>query len=237
MKSQAALEFMSIIAVGLTLIAVASFFGVDYITSYFSDINVINAKQTADNILSSTNLVYAQGVGATTKVYVNLPSNLVRDRTYVYGKEINLRFMDGEMRDLYRNTKVNVYGSIPLNPGRVALTIKMFSDGAYLFVNEHDIAIVYVRTFNDSNYANFDDNFSVGDTIYYEINLADINLAAKSSNVNIAIYKPDGNLFDGKNVFVNGEYKGNFSATEKGHWIISAMLPTKVVGTSVFEVS
>jgi len=236
MKSQSALEFMSIIAVGLTLIAIASFFGIDYITSYFSDINVINARQTVDNIVSSTNLVYAQGVTATTKVYVNLPSNIVRNRTYVYGKEINLRFRDGELRDLYRNTKVNVYGSIPLNPGRVALTVKMFSDGAFLFVDGQDIAIVYVRTFNDSNHDNPDDIFSDGDTVYYEIDLADINLAAKNSAVNIAIYKPDGSLFDEQNVLVNREYKGEFTVTEKGHWVISAMLPTKIIGTSVFEV-
>ena len=61
MKNQSAIEFMSVIALGLTLIAVASFFGAEYIVSYFKDIDVINARQTIESIVSSTNLVYAQG--------------------------------------------------------------------------------------------------------------------------------------------------------------------------------
>ena len=245
MKNQSAIEFMSVIALGLTLIAIASFFGADYIISYFKDIDLINARQSVDSIVSTTSLVYAQGVGATSKVSLNLPNSIQRNRTYIYGKEINIRLYDGtSVKDVFRNTKVDVYGSIPLRGGRISLTVRMYSGGGYpngavLFVNDQDISLVYVRTCNDSNCNQYKDSFNSGDTIYYGIFLADSNFNGKSGNVNVAIYSEDGKLYHSQDVYIpSSGYIGNITINTPGHYLLSVMLPdTRIIGTSLFDVS
>ena len=250
MKNQSAIEFMSVIALGLTLIAVASFFGAEYIVSYFKDIDVINARQTIESIVSSTNLVYAQGAGATSKVYLNLPSGMQRNKTYVFGDEINIRLSDGtSVKDIFRNTKVNVYGSIPLAPGRVSLTVKMlprgtysgvfFDGGAVLSVNELEIPTVYVRTYKNSDCnTSLSSKFNTTDTIYYGIHLWDNQMNEKSSSVNVAVYYPNGSLYytEDVNVGTNG-YCGNFTVSTPGYYLISVMPSSeRIVGTTLFEV-
>ncbi len=238
MKSQSAIEFMSVIMIGLVLIAVASYFGVDYITSYFGDMNIINAKQTVDTIVSSTNLVYAQGVDAQTQIFVTIPSGIVRSKTYVYGDEIHIRFKNGNIKDFYKNTRVDVFGSLPLNPGKVSLKIRMTEDGAFLFIADHDISLVYVRTFNTSSHTDYVDNFSVGDTAYFGVALMDINNNYKNSVVNLIIYRPNGTILAEENVTVNGIFYSDFVVDEVGTWLISAMIPeTKVIGTALVKVS
>ncbi|MCD6575951.1 MAG: hypothetical protein J7K73_02210 [Nanoarchaeota archaeon] len=240
MKSQSAIEFMSIVALGLVLIGIASFFGVDYITSYFSDINVVNAQQVVEGLISSINLVYAQGVGATTKVYVTIPSNLDRSGTYIYGDEVTLRFRDGSVHDVYKTTKVNVYGSIPLNPGRVTLTVKMTEYGAIVFVNDHTISSIVVEVYNDSSYQNQDNTFSPGETVYYSFYLANESYDfSASSDVNLTIYYPNGTIATTSVVSVTNAYSGSYVVGNAlGRWVISAMIPdSKVIGAAVFKVT
>jgi hypothetical protein len=242
MKSQSALEFMTIVAIGLTLIAVASFFGTDYITSYFSDLAIVNAKHTVESIISAANLVYAQGVGATTKVYVNIPDKLQRNRTYIYGREINFRLGGANPTDFYDKPNINVYGSVPLFGGRTSLTVKMVNygvdSGALIFVNGVSPQIVYVRNCNDSNCNNYSDNFSLGSTIYYKVRLADIDKYV-GGDVNIQVYSPNGSLFyqEDRHVGTSG-YVGNFTPNVPGAWIVSVLAKySSIIGTSLVNVS
>lgn len=240
MKSQSALEFMSIVALGLILIGIASFFGVDYITSYFSDINVVNAQQVVESLISSINLVYAQGVGATTKVYVNIPNNLDRSGTYIYMGEVNLRFRDGGIHDVYKTTKVNVYGSIPLNPGKATLTVKITEYGAVVFVDDHEISGVVVDVYNDTSHYNQDNIFSPGETVYYGIYLANESYGfSGSSDVNLTIYYPNGTIATTSIISVTNSYSGSYVVGDVlGRWIISAMIPdSRIIGAAVFKVT
>ncbi len=242
MKSQTAIEFMSIVALGLTLIAITSFFGVDYITSYFRDIDSINAQQTVDTISSSINLVYAQGAGAVTKAYINLPNGIDRSGTYLYKDEINLRLSGKHSKDVYKTTKIRVYGAIPLNPGRVTLSVEMVQPigAAVVFVNDHNPSGVFVEVYNDSSRTMVDNTFSGGDTVYYTITLSDenFNLRRGDSPVNMTIYYPNKTIAESYVANVHDYYLNNYTLPSiNGTWIISAMIPdSRIVGAAYIKV-
>jgi len=239
LKAQSALEFMTVVALGLILISIASFFGVDYITSYFTDINSINARQTIESLVSAINLVYAQGVGAQTKVFVTLPNGIQRSNSYISGNQINIRFSDGVERDVFRTTNLRVLGTLPLNPGRTPMIVKMESIGAVIGIAEHDVCFIYALTYSDSSYNNIEDNFSVGSTVYYLIYLEDVNGNSVDSNLNIKIYNPQREVFiDFNTSTTNGYYNGSFVPNAAGDWLISALnIDTNVVGTALINVT
>jgi len=242
MKSQSALEFVTVVAIGLALIAISSFFGADYITTYFDSINSINAEQTVDNVVAATNLVYSQGVSAQTKTFVTIPSNIILNRTYISGNEINIEFYYGSnIKDVFNNAAVNMTGSIPLYGGKLTLYVKMEPNRTAVIFVDAPVSYMLINTFNNSARTNPDSNFTLGETVYYSIYLKDFNNSAVDSNINIKVYKLDGSQF-GSTVSTNtssGNYNGSFNLTESGYngkWIISVVdMSNQIFATNMFN--
>ena len=116
MKSQSAIEFLSIVSLGMIILVITSYMGYSYVNNYFFDTNSLNAKQTAKITASAANLIYAQGLNASSKVSVKIPYNILRNRTYINEKEINIRFSDPP-RDAIGFAAANMTGAFPLKEG------------------------------------------------------------------------------------------------------------------------
>jgi hypothetical protein len=242
MKSQSALEFVTVVAVGLALIAVSSFFGADYITSYFDSINSINAEQTTNNVVAATNLVYSQGVGAQTKTFVTIPSNIILNRTYISGNEINIEFYyGGHIKDVYNNAAVNMTGSLSVYGGKLTLYIRMEPSRTAIIFTDAPVSYILVNTFNNSARTNPDNNFTFNEIVYYSVYLKDFNDSAVDSSINVNVYRTDGSQF-GSTASTNtsgGSYNGSFNLTESGYggkWIISVVdTSNQIFGTTLFN--
>lgn len=249
MKSQAALEFMTIVALGLILIGAASFFGVDYIYTHLRDTNIHTTKQNINNIISGINIVYAQGIGAKTEVFVNIPEGVDRSNTYVYGNMINYRLNGQRAIDVNQNSKINVFGAIPTQQGRYTIFIvldeeeDMGIEGALLFVKDADISSMLVLTMNDSySSGKFQNEFEVNDDVYLLISLFKENFELIGREIELNVYYPNRTLYFNETINVLGEIPGFekniMNVQEEGMWLISAMDPnSKIIGTAYFIVS
>ncbi len=246
MKSQSALEFMTIVGIGLVLLALTSIIGTDYISNYFSNIDVINARQSVSNIISASSLVYSQGVGAQTKVAVTIPSKMIRNFTYLSAQEVNFRF--GQMEkptDVFRDTGVNISGTIPLLSGKHYLYVKMAPNffnpnktEIHVYLEDSNYSYIGVQTFNDSDASIFSDNFAVGQKIYTGIIVANLTDYPKAPFVNFKIYNIGG-LEIKDDSFNITSYPHIYGTTiySPGIYLISIEIPqVNAVGTHMIHV-
>jgi len=237
MKSQSALEFMTIIAIGLMLISISSFFGYDYIFSYFDNVNTINTRQTLSTIISAVNLVYSQGIGAQTRAVVMIPSKTDPSYTYISGKEINFR-LSGRVRDIHGSTATNILGSLPKGEGETTLYFKMTPEGAIIFLDS-PVSYVILKTFNDSARTNPDTSFNVSDIVYYSAEFKNFSDSNIDADLVVNIYYPNSTLYlNESGTSSNGVYQGSFVVSEKGPWLISLVVPeVNIFSTKLIFVS
>jgi hypothetical protein len=239
-KSQSAIEFLSIIALGLILLIMTSYVGYNYVTNYFLDTNSLNARQTVSVVSSAANLIYSQGINASTKVLINVPYDVDRNHTYIYGKEINLRFSDPP-RDATGYASYNLTGTIPMKPGPNVLYLKMTPDGVKMKVDD-DIAFIGVKTYNDTARQNEDSYFNAtkSETVYYQAKLEYFNGTPVNSALDINYYFPNATLYSAASgSTTNGVYNGTIAPTAvKGFWLISVYIASeKILGTALFNVT
>ncbi|HDQ60010.1 MAG TPA: hypothetical protein ENN30_02345 [Candidatus Woesearchaeota archaeon] len=240
MKSQSALEFLTIVAVGLIILVISSAIGYDYINSYVSSSNTIKARQTTNSIISAANLVYSQGVGAQTRVAVTFPSGLIRNRTYISNKEVNLRFEEFGVRDAFTSSKIEISGTLPLVQGSTYIYARMTAKGPVLFMDS-ETALITVELFNDSARNNQDVSFSTGDTVYYTVNIYDFDGNPIIRDIDIQVYKEDMSATNYYSSATGSSILGQFTILESGdngYWLFSAMdEELKTVGTKLFNKS
>ncbi len=246
-KSQSAIEFMTIVALGIILIGVASFFGADYITSYLSDSNIVNARQTINSITSSSNIVYAQSIGAQKRFTVRIPRGIKREGTYISSNRINIRFENGGTKDIFRETKPEIFGSLPTIPGNIKLTVEMLQEGehnprgAYIYIEDFDVSMIFVGTYTNESFKteDFSRNFKVEDDVFYKIILQNDEKELVNSDLDIKIYNLDGNQEQTlTSETSNGFFTGDFQPTQSGIWLISVMIPeTRNIGTALIWVN
>jgi hypothetical protein len=232
-KNQSALEFMTIVAVGLVLVSLSSYFGYDYIFSYFDSINAINARQTATTLTSAVNLVYSQGLGAQTRAVILIPTKLDQSQTYISGKEINLR-VSNRLKDIHEHAAVNMAGAIPINEGEITAYVKMTPGKAVVFY-DMPISYVLIDAFSDSSRTNLSDSFNVSNTVYYTIALKDFEEVNIDSDIAVNVYYPNSTLYTTQSVSTSsGFYNGSFVASQTGSWLISTYVPeVGLIGTKL----
>ena len=238
MKSQSAIEFLSVVALGLILLIMTSYMGYNYVSNYFFDTNSLNAKQTVSVITSASNLVYSQGLNASTKVTINMPYDVLQNRTYLYGNEINIRFSDPP-KDAIGQPAAPIYGTLPIKPGLNVLYLQMTDKGVKIKI-EDNIAFVGVRTYNDTSYLYENDSFPAGGTLYYQVVLEHFNGTAVDSALDINYYDTDSSLINSSSVSTtNGIYNGTLDVTgSAGFELISVSIASeKILGTALFNVS
>lgn len=240
-KSQSALEFMIIVAMGMVLIAIGSFFGSDYILSYSDSINGINANQMVTNVVSAANLVYSQGVGAQTKIVVTVPHSIVLNRTYMSGNEINLRLSSAAgPTDVFQNAAVNLTGSIPVVEGMLTLYVKMELQRKAVVFIDAPVSYILIGLYNNSGRTQPSMNFTSGQTVYYSVRLYDFNDTLVNSDIIVNVYQTNESQY-GSTITTNttgGYYNGSFvaGAGSNGKWLISVVEQDfDILGTVLFN--
>ena len=122
-RGQSAVELMIILAVGLVVLLgiMGLFFDVE--TNVSGQVEQRKARNAVDSLADAAEMVYQQGEGSRTRVYVSFPeevnyinitNNLILMNLYVGGKE----------RNVYRSLGFNLSGAFPVTPGNAYLYVE-----------------------------------------------------------------------------------------------------------------
>ena len=128
MKAQAAVEYIIMVGVVLS-IAVTIFY---YAVSYSSEsIAISKSKEGVESIAKSVNYVYSLGQGTRTTVFIDIPTNVID--TYIIANEIGVKVSTSAgITDVYATAMTNISGSLPTTPGRHFIIIKNTENGVVI---------------------------------------------------------------------------------------------------------
>ncbi len=121
MKSQAAIEYLVMVGVGLLAVTVLFF----YARTYSLDSLAINqARETVDAIAQAVDHVYSLGPGSTTRIQVKIPTNVINRS--ISNNEILFRVSTRSgVSDVWALTRANVTGTLPSGSGTFYITVTM----------------------------------------------------------------------------------------------------------------
>ncbi len=115
-RGQISSEMMVVLAVVLVVLAFIFTVNQTVMTGVQGEYNARKAKITLDRIVQAGKLVYQQGEGAKTKIYVSIPSNV--DTITISGRTISLVMnISGEKSEIFRIADYNMTGNVSRKPG------------------------------------------------------------------------------------------------------------------------
>jgi hypothetical protein len=115
-KSQAATEYLVIIAVGMAILIPMAVYLNDMYIAYKDGSNIASAKTAADKIASLANWVYSQGKPAKVVTSIYLPDGI--ERVEIENKTITFKMKtkSGPV-DVSEETITSLEGSLPSSKG------------------------------------------------------------------------------------------------------------------------
>jgi hypothetical protein len=122
-KSQAALELIIILAAGLAILGAIIVVNNKIITGTSGKIESTKARTVVDTLADAAELVYQQGVGSRTRVFIALPSNIQSFTIYNQTLDMQL-YAGGDLRNTYNIFDFNVSGILPTNEGNYWLYVE-----------------------------------------------------------------------------------------------------------------
>ncbi len=130
-KAQAATETLIVIAIALVVFLAIFVYNQQNISNVVTDFEVTKTKTALDSIANAANLVYQQGDGAKTKVYVNLPHSL---KTVTAGNQTLTMILYGQSSEitLYKNFNFNLNGTIEISEGNQWIKIQSLGDNIFI---------------------------------------------------------------------------------------------------------
>ena len=131
-KSQASTEYIVIISLVFSMLLIIAAIDLEILSSGGERFRVTRAKHALDELASAAELVYQEGRGAQTKVYVTMPRNVIASSVRNQTLTINLSAM-GSNRTLFRRLDFNVSGTIPTDSGAYWLEVESF--GTYVNIS------------------------------------------------------------------------------------------------------
>ncbi len=131
-KSQTSVEFIIVAALLFSILLVIAAANFDVLASGTEKIRMTKARHAVDELAKQAELVYQEGQGAKTKVYVNLPESIsgtsVGNRIFT----INLS-ASGGITSITRSLDFNVSGTIPTESGSYWLEVESY--GRYVNIS------------------------------------------------------------------------------------------------------
>ena len=115
-KSQAATELLVILAIGLTVLLTILVVNNKVMTGTGGRIESTKARNAVDSLSDAAELVYQQGVGARTRVFLTLPDEITGFTASGQTLAMQLH-AGGELNNVYRNLDFNVSGTLPTTEG------------------------------------------------------------------------------------------------------------------------
>jgi hypothetical protein len=122
MKSQAAIEYYTIISLALIILLPLSVYVYQLLNEYGDDTNLSLAKDTVNKLGENADWVFSQGPPAKISLEVYIPKGV--EHVYLDNKMIlfNMRTTAG-ITDVYYQTICNLTGSIPIKSGHYPISI------------------------------------------------------------------------------------------------------------------
>lgn len=112
-KGQGAVELLIILGVGLAVLLIIFQFSSDSLLSYSSAFAEGQVQDALETLKQDAELVYQQGNGAKTQVYITLPEGI--QYTNVTERTLKITFYNGN--SLYRNFDFNITGNLSSHSG------------------------------------------------------------------------------------------------------------------------
>ncbi len=138
-RCQAAVELIIILAVALIILSIIISFSSDTYTSVSGQFEATKARTAVDDLTDAAKLVYQQGVGSRTKIFVTLPNDIIY--TNVTNNLIAIKFYaGGNERDVYRTLDFDVSGEIPAEQGNYWMYLE--SKSGYVSISNDIMAAV-----------------------------------------------------------------------------------------------
>lgn len=138
-RCQAAVELIIILAIALVILSIIISLNSDTYTSVSGQFEATKARTAVDDLADAAKLVYQQGVGSRTKIFVTLPSNIIE--TNVTDNLIAIKlYAGGNEREVYRTLDFDVSGEIPTGQGNYWLYVEAQTN--YVSISEDVTAAV-----------------------------------------------------------------------------------------------
>lgn len=121
MKSQAAFEYLLVIAFGLAVIIPIFYFS---IVSSSESVIASQAQDAVNTLAKTADYVYSLGSGSSAKVTITIPQKVVNTTVQDKFILIQLKLSSG-ISDIKATTTANLTGSIPAEPGTYNIFLNM----------------------------------------------------------------------------------------------------------------
>ena len=105
-----------ILAIGLAILAVIIGINNKITTSTSGKIESTKARAAVDTLADSAELVYQQGVGSRTRVFIALPDEI--QSFTASNQTLNMQlYAGGSLKDVYRTFDFSINGTLPTEEG------------------------------------------------------------------------------------------------------------------------
>ena len=129
-KAQAATEMIIILALALIILLGIFVFNTNTLNSVNTELRIDKARTFVNDIGDSAELVYLQGVGSKTKIYISLPESI--NTSKISDKTISVTFK-GSNDIIYRNLDFDVNGTLPTSEGLFWVYLETMEE--YVWIN------------------------------------------------------------------------------------------------------
>lgn len=131
-KAQMSIEFLISVALVFSVLLVIVAINLDMLSAGSERMRLTKARHAVDEIAKQAELIYQEGAGAMTKVYINMPeavdATLIRNKTLI----INVS-ASGGIREISRRVDFNITGTIPDEAG--SYWVEVISYGSFVNVS------------------------------------------------------------------------------------------------------
>ncbi len=133
-KCQSAVEVMIILAVSIFILSMILVVGSKMLGGSSSKVESSKARTTVDSLSNAADLVYQEGVGSRTRVYVTLPDEIQSFTTQNQTLKMRL-YSGGDLKDVYRNLDFNISGELPSEEGNYWIYLE--SREGYVYISKN----------------------------------------------------------------------------------------------------
>ena len=131
-KSQSSIEVLILLGIFLVILIIIIQSGQKSLDNYETMIEQKKADSFLNELTLASNLVYQQGFGAKTKIFVDLPETI--EDINISNKTISLKFLNGDYK--YRNFNYGVIGNLPVDIGNYYIELEAMN-GFILILKQH----------------------------------------------------------------------------------------------------
>lgn len=124
-RGQSAVEALVLIAIILVLLAFILSFRQGVLTGMSNSYYASKAKVVADKVVQGATLVYQQGSGAKTILFVSIPKEITNITLSGHVMSLNVN-ITGNKETFFRKTDFVLNGSVPVGVGNYCLLLESY---------------------------------------------------------------------------------------------------------------